>query len=87
MGTRKPKILLDAEKKIIQLEKELENEKNYHSMYQKQCAEKDEIINGIHDVLDDLGIRVWKDDNKYNRLPITVRLFSWAMKLANEVNQ
>lgn len=87
MGTRKPKILLDAEKKIVQLEKELESEKRIREMYQKQNSEKDEIINGIHDVLDDLGIRGWKDDNKYNRLPITVRLFSWAMKLAKEVNQ
>lgn len=69
---RKPKALLDAEKRIITLEKELEAGYKSHS-------EQKEIIDGIHDLLDALGIKGWKDDSHYYRIPLTVRLMAWVM--------
>ena len=79
---RKPKALLDAEKRIATLEKELATITSHKDMYYKKSQEQDEIINGIHEVLDDLGIRGYKDESKYHRLPLTVRLFAWAMQMA-----
>ena len=82
--TRKPKGQLDAEKKIVELEKELKSEKSIKDIYYKKSQDQEEIINGIHEVLDDLGIRGYRDDNKYHRVPLTVRLFAWAMKMAGK---
>jgi hypothetical protein len=83
-AARKPKALLDAEKKIAELEKALElAKKQEHSWFENYQKEK-ETSDGIHEVLDDLGIRGFKDETaKYNRLPLAVRLFSWAMNLAS----
>lgn len=79
---RKTKALLDAEKKIADLEKKLESANQSKDTWYKQYNEQNQIIDGIHEILDDLGIKGWKDEqNKYQRLPLSVRLFSWAMKL------
>lgn len=82
--TRKPKALLDAEKKIAELEKKLANETSQKDIWYKQAQEHKASLDGVHDVLDDLGIRRYKDDNKYYELPLAVRLFAWSMKLANK---
>lgn len=69
-------------KKIADLEKSLASEKSTKDTYYKLYGEQNQIIDGIHEILDDLGIKGWKDEmNKYQRLPLSVRLFSWAMKL------
>lgn len=81
MGSnRKPKALLDAEKRIKELEAQLASEKASKDMWYKEANENTTIIDGIHEILDDLGIRGYKDENKYQRIPLTVRLFAWAMK-------
>lgn len=80
---RKPKALLDAEKRIVELETKLKSETSTKDLWYKKQQEQEAVINGLHEVLDDLGIRGWKDEsNKYQRLHLSVRLFSWAMKLA-----
>jgi outer membrane protein assembly factor BamD (BamD/ComL family) len=81
---RKPKGQLDAEKKIVELEKQLAQVTSHKDMYYKKNQEQDEIINGIHEVLDDLGVRGYRDDNKYHRVPLTVRLFAWAMQMTGK---
>jgi hypothetical protein len=85
--TRKPKALIDAEKKIAELEKALANEKQYREMYSKQASESNAIIEGIHDLLTDLGVREFRDENKYQKIPLSVRLFAWAMSLATKGEQ
>ena len=84
---RKPAALVAAEKRIVELEKQLASEKSSKDMWYKDAQEQKSIVEGIHDVLDDLGIRGYKDDNKYQRVPITVRLFSWAMQMAEKANK
>ena len=79
---RKPKALVDAEKKIAELEKNLKYANDVKDSYYKTNQDLTAVVDGIHDVLDDLGIRGYKDENKYTRLPLAVRLFSWSMKLA-----
>ena len=84
-NNRKPKALLDAEKEIERLTKELANTTATKDMWYKQNQENTAVIDGIHEVLTDMGIREYKDETqRYNRLPIAVRLFSWAMSLANK---
>jgi len=79
---KKTKALLDAEKRIVELEKQVQSEKASKDSIYKGYNEQNQIIEGIHEILDDLGIRGWKDEtNRYQRLPLPVRLFSWAMKL------
>jgi 16S rRNA C1402 N4-methylase RsmH len=82
-ATRKPAALVAAEKRIAELEKKLSDVESSKDTWYKQAQEKEAIIEGIHEVLDDLGIKGYKGDNQYYRLPLAVRLFSWAMKLAN----
>ncbi len=83
---RKPKALLDAEKKISELENKLKSSESTCDMYRKMHGEANTTLEGIHDILDDLGVKGYKDENhsSYNRLPLTVRLFAWAMKMASE---
>ncbi len=76
---KKTKALLDAEKRIKELEDQLKNEKSRSEMWCKSSNEKEEIINGLHDILDDMGIRGYRDGNKYQRIPLAVRLFAWSM--------
>lgn len=76
---RKPKALLDAEKKIVELVNRVETLTKEKDQWYKQWIDMRDIVNGLHDVLDDLGIRRYRDDNKYQELPISVRLFAWAM--------
>ena len=78
---KKTKALLDAEKRIVELEKQLASEKQSKDNFYKMYNEQNQTIDGIHDILDDLGIKGFKDDQKYYRIPLAVRLFSWAMKL------
>ena len=82
---RKPKALVDADKKIVELEAKLKSAESIKDMYAKESRERGQVIDGIHDILDDLGIRGWRDDNDYkndnNRIPLAVRLFAWAMSL------
>jgi hypothetical protein len=84
--TRKPKALIEAEKRIADLESKLKSMESSKDLYYKMNQEKDSIIEGIHDVLDELGIKGYKGDEAYKasqyRIPLAVRLFSWAMKLA-----
>lgn len=83
MGTtKKPKALIEAEKKITELEKSLASEKSAKDTFYRLYNEMNEVVEGIHLILTDLGVREYKDENKYNRLPLTVRLFSWAMSMA-----
>ena len=82
--TRKPKALLDAEKKIVELEAKLKSAESSKDTYWKMYNDVNATVEGIHDILDDLGIRGYRDDNKYNRIPLTVRLFAWAMKSSKE---
>jgi len=79
---RKPKALLDAEKKIVEIEKQLAEKTKDSDRWYKSYVEEKAVTDGLHEVLDDLGIRGYRDENKYNRLPMSVRLFSWAMSLA-----
>jgi len=80
---RKPKALLDAEKKIDELEKKLKSETQTKEYLSKNNQELTAVVDGIHDVLDDLGIRRYRDETqRYNSIPLAVRLFSWAMKLS-----
>lgn len=81
---KKTKALIDAEKRIVELEKQLKDTTATKESFYKQYSEVKEVIDGLHQVLDELGLPGWKDDNKYYRLPLTVRLFSWAMKLAGK---
>jgi hypothetical protein len=81
---RKPKALLDAEKKITELEAKVISLDKQQSSYWKQYQEEKAITDGLHEVLDDLGIRGYRDENKYNRIPLTVRLFAWALKAKAE---
>jgi hypothetical protein len=83
-ATRKPKALLDAEKRIIELEKKLEDSKRTENDWYKRYQEQSSITEGLHTVLDELGIKGYKGDNQYERLPLTVRLFAWAIKLAGK---
>jgi hypothetical protein len=84
---RKPKALIDAEKKIVELEAKLKQETSYREMYSKMHTESQAVVDGLHEVLDDLGIRGYKDENKNYRLSLSVRLFAWAMSLANKTNK
>lgn len=80
--TRKPKALIDAEAKIASLEAQLAQQKTYTKTYQDLHQADEAIINGIHDLLTDLGIREFRDENKYVKIPLPVRLFGWAMSMA-----
>lgn len=82
--TRKPKALLEAEKRIASLEAELKQQKTYSEVFSKRAAEAQETLNGLHEILDDLGIRGYRDENKYTRIPLTVRLFAWALNNRRE---
>lgn len=77
---RKPKALLDAEKKIAELEKKVSSVEQAKDMYYKLYNEEKAITDGLHDVLDDLGVRGYRDENKYARIPLSARLFAWALK-------
>lgn len=81
-GTRKPKALLDAEKKIVELEKKVAEVERQKDMWYKSYNEANTMLEGLHDVLDDLGLRRYRGDQQYQQyqLPISVRLFAWAMK-------
>jgi ferritin-like protein len=79
---RKPAALVAAEKCIVELEKKLLEAKNGSDQWYKRYTEQQETINSIHDVLDDLGIKRHRDENKYHEIPLAARLFSWAMRLA-----
>lgn len=81
---KKTKALLDAEKRIVELEKQLKSETGVKEMWYKENQELKSVVDGIHEILDDLGIKGFKDDQKYYRIPLAVRLFSWAMKLNNK---
>jgi hypothetical protein len=83
---RKPKALLDAEKKVSELEKKVESLEKQQSDWHKRYEEEKAITDGLHDVLDDLGIRGYRDENKYARIPLTVRLFAWALKAKSDQN-
>ena len=78
--TRKTKAHLEAEKRIVELEKQLKDMTSSKETWYKSWQEQDSIVNGLHDVLDDLGVRRFRDESKYNQLPLSVRLFAWAMK-------
>ena len=75
------KVIAEQTAKIAELEKSLKEQTSYKDLYYKQYNEEKAITDGLHEVLDDLGIRGFKDDNKYYRIPLTVRLFSWALQL------
>ena len=83
---RKPKALIDAEKRIKELESSLKSSESTCEMYRKMSSEANATLEGIHDILDDLGVKGYRDENhsSYNRLPLSVRLFAWAMKMASE---
>lgn len=82
--TRKPKALLDAEKRIAELEKKIVDSEKTKDYYYKLWGEEKAITDGLHDVLDDLGVRGYRDENKYTRIPLSVRLFAWALKTKSE---
>jgi hypothetical protein len=77
---RKPKSLLDAEKRIIELEQKVAGLGREKDEWYKRYTDEKTITDGLHDVLDDLGIRGYRDDSKYYRIPLSVRLFAWALK-------
>lgn len=79
MSVKKSKVLIEAEARIVELEKQLAQEKSSSQIWYKQNQEKDEIIGGLHDILDDLGVRGYRDENKYTRIALPVRLFAWSM--------
>lgn len=83
---RKPKALLDAEKKITELEKKLADAERSKDTWYKQYNDVNTALEGIHDVLDDLGVRRYRGEQQYSQyqLPIAVRLFAWAMKMAGK---
>ena len=81
-STRKPKALIEAEKRIADLEGKIKNLESSRDMYMKNANEASTTIEGLHEVLDDLGIKGYKDESKYYRLPLSVRLFAWAMRQA-----
>ena len=78
---KKTKALLDAEKRIAELEKQVQSEKSVKESWYKENQSMKEVIDGIHEILDDLGIKGYKDAQNYYRIPLSVRLFAWAMKL------
>jgi len=85
-SNRKPKALLDAEKEIERLKKELAGITSSKDMWYKEAQAKIEELEGLHNILTDLGIREYKDETqRYNRLPLTVRLFAWAMRNSERV--
>lgn len=82
-GKRKPKALIDAEKRIKELEEKLKYAESVKDSYSRQVTGLNTTVEGLHDVLDDLGIRRYKDENnRYQSIPLSVRLFAWAMSLA-----
>ena len=81
---RKTKAHLDLEKEVVELKKRLASTESTKDYYCKLYNESKEVMEGLHEVLDDLGIRGYKDEYKNNRLTLTVRLFAWAMSLANK---
>ena len=78
---RKTKAHLAAEARIIELEKQLKDMTSSKEMWYKSWQEHESTVNGLHDILDDLGVRRYRDESKYNQLPLSVRLFAWAMRL------
>jgi hypothetical protein len=76
---RKPKALLDAERKIIELEKNLQNAKSQEQTWYKSYTDAKRELDGVHDVLDTLSIPR-KQEGSYQDYPLSVRLFAWAMK-------
>jgi len=81
---RKPKALIEAEKKIAELEKKLQSESNTKDLWYKSYNEAKVTLDGLHCIIDDLGVRRYKDDDKYNELPMAVRLFSWEMMMSSK---
>lgn len=77
---KKPKALIDAEKKIAELEKQVADIRKEKETWYKCYADEKAVTDGLHDVLDDLGVRGYRDENKYTRIPLSVRLFAWALK-------
>lgn len=75
------KLIQEQTAKIVELEKQLKLTEASKDSYWKSYQEEKAVTDGLHEVLDDLGIRGWKDDNKYYRVPLAVRLFSWALQL------
>jgi hypothetical protein len=81
---RKPAALVAAEKRIVELEKKLAEAQTKENDWFKRYQEQSAVVDGLHEVLDELGIKGFKGDNQYQRLPLPVRLFAWAMKLAGK---
>ncbi len=77
---RKTKALLDAERQIVELEKKLAEVEKYKDLWYRQYIEQKDITDGIHEILDDLDIKGYRDENKSQRLPLPVRLFAWALR-------
>lgn len=80
MAVRKPKAILDLEKQVEKLETDLKSKQSSYEYLSKSHTEMQAELNGLHDILDDLGVRRFRDENKYQSLPLSVRLFAWAMK-------
>lgn len=76
---RKPAALIAAEKRIAELEQKLKTSESNKDDWYKRYAEVNREVEGIHSVLDTLGIPRKKEDNGYSPdYPLTVRLFAWA---------
>lgn len=79
-GKKKSLVLIAAEERIVKLEEELKQGKELKDYYYKQYAETNEQLEGLHIVLDEMEIKGFSDEYKSRRIPLTVRLFAWALK-------
>jgi len=67
---------------LEEVQKKLAATEQTSNNWYKSFASEKEITDGLHDVLDGMGVRRFRDKNEYQTIPLSVRLFSWAMSIA-----
>jgi hypothetical protein len=79
----KKELLILANQKIEQLDKELTQQKSYVEMYRKESNERKSQIEEIHDFLDGLPNVMPKQKDNYYENKVSTRLLSWIASKAS----
>jgi len=79
----KKELLILANQKILELEKEVEKQKGYVEMYRKESNDRKNQIDEIHDFLDGLPNVMPKTKDNYYENKVSTRLLSWIASKAN----